>query len=73
MARQVGGRAQSLRRREEEMNNSDPRCETCGAEITTGLMAAFCPLAERCEFWTPESADVINELRASLRAELERG
>jgi hypothetical protein len=34
----------------------DPHCETCGAEITSGLMAAFCPRGERCEFW-PRDAD----------------
>lgn len=28
-----------------------PRCTLCGAEITTGLMAVFCPRAEACEFW----------------------
>ena len=33
-----------------------PRCDTCGAEITTGLMAALCPRRERCEFW-PHEAD----------------
>jgi len=30
-----------------------PRCELCGAEITTGLMAAFCPLKKECEFYVP--------------------
>lgn len=30
-----------------------PRCDTCGAEITTGLMAVFCPRQD-CEFLPPE-------------------
>lgn len=29
----------------------DPKCDTCGAEITTGLMALFCPRKEQCEFY----------------------
>lgn len=33
-----------------------PRCDMCGAEITTGLMAVFCPRREKCEFY-PEDAD----------------
>lgn len=31
-----------------------PRCDKCGAEITTGLMAVFCPRGKECEFWVPE-------------------
>lgn len=31
-----------------------PRCGKCGAEMTTALMAAFCPAKRKCEFWTPE-------------------
>lgn len=34
----------------------DPRCDRCGAPITTGLMAAFCPHRERCEFWPEDEA-----------------
>lgn len=37
-------------------SDPDPRCETCGAPITTGLMAAICPRRERCEFW-PDDED----------------
>jgi hypothetical protein len=40
-----------------------PKCDKCGAEITTGLMAVFCPLAEQCEFWVPEQAEFLHELR----------
>ena len=40
-----------------------PICDKCGAEITTGLMAVFCPLAEECEFWVPEQAEFLRELR----------
>jgi hypothetical protein len=28
-----------------------PKCDQCGLEITTGMMAAYCPQAEQCEFW----------------------
>lgn len=34
----------------------DPRCSVCGAEVTTGFMAAICPHRERCEFW-PEDKE----------------
>jgi len=30
-----------------------PKCDTCGAPITTGLMAVFCPRKD-CEFMPPE-------------------
>lgn len=28
-----------------------PKCEKCGLEITTGMMAALCPQARQCVFW----------------------
>jgi hypothetical protein len=31
---------------------NEPTCDKCGAPITTGLMAAFCPKRMDCEFWT---------------------
>lgn len=44
-----------------------PKCDKCGAEITTGLMAVFCPFAEQCWFWpeAPETAAFVQELRGS--------
>ena len=33
------------------MSTDSPRCEVCGAELTTALMAAFCPRREQCHFW----------------------
>lgn len=36
-----------------EVVDREPRCDKCGAEITTGLMAAFCPKAKECEFYVP--------------------
>jgi len=33
-----------------------PTCDKCGAPITTGLMAAFCPMWDECEFW-PEDEE----------------
>lgn len=29
----------------------DYKCEVCGIEVTSGLMAAMCPLRDKCEFW----------------------
>lgn len=34
--------------------NEEPKCDKCGAEITTGAMAVFCPEGKKCEFWVPE-------------------
>lgn len=47
-----------------------PKCDTCGAEITTGLMAAFCSRGERCEFWPddPESQLFLREFRESSQS-----
>ncbi len=39
------------------------RCTKCGAEVTTGMMAAFCPHKEACEFCPDDE-----ESRAFLRA-----
>jgi hypothetical protein len=36
--------------------DKDPRCDKCGAPITTAMMAAICPHRERCEFW-PDDAE----------------
>jgi hypothetical protein len=33
-----------------------PTCDRCGAEITTGAMAAWCAHRERCEFWPDDEA-----------------
>jgi len=47
-----------------------PRCDTCGAEVTTGMMAVFCPRGRGCEFWThdPQSDDFLNATLAELEA-----
>lgn len=47
----------------EEMD--DPKCYSCGAEITTGMMAVFCPRGRKCEFWChePELDEFLCELR----------
>ncbi len=41
-------------------------CDTCGVEVTTGLMAVYCPRAEGCEFWPDDEASqaFIRQLRA---------
>lgn len=38
-----------------------PRCDKCGAEITTGLMAAFCEKGKDCEFYVPALDDFMAE------------
>jgi len=48
-----------------------PKCDTCGAPVTTGLMAVFCPRAEQCEFW-PEDEQSQELLREFKRQESER-
>jgi hypothetical protein len=37
-----------------------PKCDTCGAPVTTGLMAAFCPRFRECEFYVPELDEFIS-------------
>jgi hypothetical protein len=39
---------------EKAMETNEPCCDKCGAEITTGFMALFCPKRKECEFWVPE-------------------
>jgi hypothetical protein len=39
-----------------------PKCDKCGKEITTGLMAAFCEQAKECEFYVPELDDFMTDL-----------
>lgn len=45
------------------MSDESPKCDKCGAPIETGLMAVFCPYAEQCEFWVPEEAETIRQMR----------
>lgn len=47
------------------MNDDVPTCDKCGAPITTGLMAVFCPQADQCEFWVEDQREFIEELRAA--------
>ena len=37
------------------MSNQEPKCDKCGEEIITGLMAAFCPHGSKCELWPRDS------------------
>lgn len=39
-----------------DRNDGEPRCDKCGVEITTGMMAVFCPLGTECEFY-PKDAE----------------
>jgi hypothetical protein len=45
----------------------EPTCEKCGAPITTGLMAAFCPRGKDCEFWNPAVDEFMAEFRGENR------
>lgn len=45
-----------------------PRCDKCGAEITTGLMAVFCQQGKECAFYTPELDDFMANLGLERRA-----
>lgn len=56
---------------ETDANLVEPCCDKCGAPITTGLMAVFCPNKERCEFWPTDSESVafIQQLRDADGAE----
>ena len=49
-------------------DEQDPRCSRCGAEVTTGFMAAICPHRERCEFWPDdkESQDFLDSMGMRL-------
>ena len=54
---------------------TDPKCDKCGAEITTGMMAAFCDKREQCEFW-PEphetgALELVTELWEESHSEAE--
>jgi len=71
--RQNSLRVHALLIQDQTMESSfDPKCDKCGAEITTGLMAAFCPLGEKCEFWpdTPEGVAFINRFRSTPETEV---
>lgn len=47
----------------ERDDQAGPRCDKCGAEITTGLMAVYCPRGRDCEFWTPAVDEFMAEFR----------
>lgn len=48
-----------------DVKAADATCDKCGLEITTGMMAALCPYAMRCEFW-PHSDGSPNQDGAEL-------
>jgi len=39
------------------VEEQEPCCGKCGALITTGAMALFCPAGKDCEFWVPAVED----------------
>ena len=38
-------------------DDNEPHCDKCGAPVTTGMMAMFCPAGKDCEFWVPATED----------------
>ena len=54
------------------MTDQDPKCDKCGAPVTTGMMAAICPRAEKCAFWPADesSQEFIHALRNTGSIEL---
>jgi len=52
------------------MTDQDPKCDRCGATVTTGMMAVFCPRSEKCEFWPADesSQEFIQSLRNTATA-----
>ena len=55
------------------MDNEEPKCDRCGAPITTGAMAAICPRREKCEFWPDdeESQRFLDDLGMRLQPNAE--
>jgi hypothetical protein len=41
------------------LTDDEPKCGKCGYEITTGLMAVFCPEGSACEFWPNDCSDAV--------------
>lgn len=52
-----------------DRDKAAPHCDKCGAEITTGLMAAFCELGKECEFWTPAVDEFMADFEPDDRPE----
>lgn len=50
----------------------EPTCDKCGAPITTGLMAAFCPRGKECEFWSPAVDEFMADFRPAVPEEATR-
>lgn len=53
--------------------DDDPKCDKCGAPITTGLMAVFCPKGDDCEFFVADQAEFIHELRGEAHRSAAKG
>jgi hypothetical protein len=60
------------------MNNEDPadpsvhepKCDRCGAPVTTGLMAMMCPHARQCVFVDgDEHWEIVEEMRVDFGIE----
>lgn len=45
-----------------EDESKAPTCDKCGAEITTGLMAAFCQSGKECEFYVEGVEDFMESV-----------
>lgn len=51
-----------------------PHCDTCGKEMCSALMAAFCPRHRECEFWPhdPDGDEFMQDMREGCEAAMER-
>jgi hypothetical protein len=45
-----------------ETGQDSPKCDKCGAEITTGFMGFFCPHGSNCDLWPKDSPDDVQLL-----------
>jgi hypothetical protein len=52
----------------EQAQAEPPKCEKCGAEITTGLMAVLCPLDKDCAL-RGDAGESVDDLRAMFGAD----
>lgn len=51
-----------------------PKCDKCGAEVTTGLMAVLCPRGRECAFvGDDEHWSIVAELREDFGVQCGEG
>lgn len=52
-----------------KQEDSTPLCPRCGAEITTGLMAVYCPQGDSCHFFPDDNTSGNQDFVRSLRVD----